>query len=235
MELLTEFFDIADPDEMSAGSIDGLVDSTLKFGAMTMVRGKAFPINSGTSAADINVLHSANPADTVSVSKSWIRVEDPRMQGRTFLIEGVPVLRIRPQLERLPTRPGPPVRVTSLNDVLYKVSATRLLPPGRIVSRRVSSKPLAVQKMQSTNQIAKVQFNSRPGVVLDYNIVNSGSNMVFKGDETYYVSHTVNLSGTTVIEGGAVIKYDTNNNCSLNILGTVQCQTGPYRPAIFTA
>src|SRR5262249_38875639 len=61
------------------------------------------------------------------------------------------------------------------------------------------------------------------------------SNMVFRGDSTYYVSGTVNLSGTNILEGATVIKYDTNYACSLNILGTLQCHTAPYHPAVFTS
>ncbi len=53
--------------------------------------------------------------------------------------------------------------------------------------------------------------------------------------ETYYVSGEVYLSGLTTIAGGAVIKYDTNYVCGVNILGTVNCATSPNQPAILTS
>ena len=72
------------------------------------------------------------------------------------------------------------------------------------------------------------------GFVLDYQTINSSlTNYTFCGDTTYYISGTVNLYGTNVFEGGAVLKY-TNN-------ATISCQSSPqifastYRPVIFTA
>ena len=60
----------------------------------------------------------------------------------------------------------------------------------------------------------------------------------FKGDTTYFVDGSagpVELFGTTVIEGGAVIKYSTNAEAKLVVKGPLECQTSPYGPAIFTA
>ncbi len=49
----------------------------------------------------------------------------------------------------------------------------------------------------------------------------------------------VQLHGHTVIEGGVIFRLGradwTNNTPRLRVMGTVDCQTGPYRPAIFTA
>ena len=72
-------------------------------------------------------------------------------------------------------------------------------------------------------------------MVLDYSAVNTSSDFTFQCDTTYYVSSSVNLSSLTTIEGGTVIKYDTNYTCAVNILGTVNCATSPYRPAILTS
>lgn len=67
-------------------------------------------------------------------------------------------------------------------------------------------------------------------------LVQSQTNFAFKGDTTYLVMDSVNLSGSTTIEDGTVVKY-TNAVASpkLSITGTILCQTGPYRPAVFTA
>jgi hypothetical protein len=70
------------------------------------------------------------------------------------------------------------------------------------------------------------------GYVLDYVLLNSASNFTFQGDTTYSVTNTVNFSGTTVIEAGAIVKY--TNSASLVFNGPVTCLGAPYRPAIFT-
>ena len=45
----------------------------------------------------------------------------------------------------------------------------------------------------------------------------------------------MNLSGTTVIEGGTVIKFASGGTAAINVLGSITCQTRSYDPAIFTA
>lgn len=69
-------------------------------------------------------------------------------------------------------------------------------------------------------------------------MLNSGvTNYTFRGDTTYLVTGQVNLSGTTILEGGTVVKFTNAASAYLNVTGagaTVQCRTGPYRPAIFT-
>jgi len=73
------------------------------------------------------------------------------------------------------------------------------------------------------------------GFVLDYVALNTDqTDYTFQSDTTYYVSGDYNLSSAT-IKGGAVIKFDSSSGSVLNVLGTVHCQTGPYRPAVFTA
>jgi hypothetical protein len=57
----------------------------------------------------------------------------------------------------------------------------------------------------------------------------------FKSDVTYYIDSTVQLFGTTTIEGGAVIKFYPNANSCLQVPGTLVCKTSPYRPAILTS
>lgn len=211
LELLTEFFDTPTPHEFSTveDTTQGLQDSSLAFGSMTMVRGKAFRIGSQDEGAG---------APRIPVYKTWTQ-----LGGRTVLIEEVPYKSIEPSLQTLSAPTGASATV-SMNPMVHKVSALRLLPPARIA-----------QTSTNTVHLAKAELNIRPGVVLDYNIVNSQTNMTFQGDTTYYVSDTVNLYGTTVVEGGTIIKYDTNTACVLNILGTIECETAPYHPAVFTS
>jgi hypothetical protein len=242
LELLTEFFDTPEPQQIapqtpeipfqSATAVNApvaqpsepileMADTTLQFGSMTMIRGKVFTLNEPNGSTS-SVSSPASPAtgtpssgvsaSDTPVSKTWAKIE-----GRTFLIEEAPVATVSVELQSLPTTRS------SGNLTLHKPSTSRSLPPSRIAQI-------------STNRLEIVSAAiSRPGVVMDYNIVNSQTNLTFRGDMTYYVSDTVNLYGTNVIEGGAVIKYDTNQTCSVNILGAVRCLTGPYHPAVFTS
>src|SRR5207249_88555 len=71
---------------------------------------------------------------------------------------------------------------------------------------------------------------------IDYTLVSSSANYTFKSDTLYYVSSTVNLSGTnTVFEGGTVIKYAPTNNPKLNITSPITWLGSSYRPVEMTA
>ena len=78
---------------------------------------------------------------------------------------------------------------------------------------------------------------AEPGYVLDYVTLNATyTNYTFQADTTYYVTGPLNLYGTTVLEGGAVIKANlASNYVALNINGPLVSQSGPYRPVVFTA
>src|SRR6185436_222222 len=91
-------------------------------------------------------------------------------------------------------------------------------------------------KKKSTQpmMVASVPLSGQ-GVVLDYTTLSSGANQTFRGDMTYYISGTVNLTGTTTIEGGTVVKYATNAVAGINFSGPLACQTSAYRPAVFTS
>src|SRR5205814_7740267 len=54
-----------------------------------------------------------------------------------------------------------------------------------------------------------------------------------QGDTTYLIDGWLGFSGTTTIEGGAVLKYADFSG--LDLLGPLICKTGPYRPAVFTS
>jgi len=78
---------------------------------------------------------------------------------------------------------------------------------------------------------------SEVAFVLDWLVqLNSPvNNHTFYGTNTYHVTGPINLSGTTRIEGGTVVKFDLwNSSASLSILGPVVCDTSEYRPTIFT-
>ncbi|GEM_PF-6553933 len=67
-----------------------------------------------------------------------------------------------------------------------------------------------------------------PPIVLSAN----QSNYTFESGMTYYISNSISISGTTTIQGGAVIKYAPGTSITVE---DVDCQTTSNNPAIFTA
>lgn len=210
LQCLTEFFDAPVP-ELRAGveTPDGLSDDTVDFSLMVMPPGKAFAI--GAAEAD---------AKPVPVFKRWVVLGN----GRTFLVEQIPVVVVRTQLERLPASGGGaglnPRRSGAGKSMLAALEAIVPESPG-------TAEPSSVQMARLDSWVPR-------GFLLDYSLVSSASNFTFKGDTTYYVTNTVNLSGMTVIEGGTVIKFSTNHFAQINVTGGLDCQTGPFRPAVFS-
>ena len=141
------------------------------------------------------------------------------IEGRHFLLEKVLVRDIQPALSNLP----------------HQSSNTRRLP-------NLASKKLYLPKtpplLTEARPIRLARMNRpEPGYVLDYVTINATyTNYTFQGDTTYYVTGPLYLYGTTVIEGETVIKAGlATTNVALNINGPLACNTGPYRPAVFTA
>jgi len=206
LELFTEFFNTPDPIYGAAtfNPHNGLPDTTtLNFGSMKMIQGKAFTTGNDNGASI-----------DVPVSKTWMHA-----QQRTFLVEELPVQEVEPQLRQLPAPSG-----QNASTLGRHATASRQLPPQRLASLNTN-----------VVRMAKADLPRNPGFVLDYNLVLSQTNFTFQADTTYFLSDPVNLSGTTTIEGNTVIKCVTNLGPSLNILGTVNCQTAPYRPAVITS
>lgn len=241
IELLTEFFDTPEPEQVPTDLVDpngesgnsassvatanGAQDNTLVFGGITMVQGKAFSVNSANAKGAAargggNQNHAGKKKENwLPVSKNWGKID-----GRTFLIEGVPVQKLGEKMKSLPASKAQ-MGMSTVGSALHQVSTSRLLPSARIAS-------------QSTNtiQLTRAFLNDGPSVVLDYVAVNSTlTNFTFQGDTTYLVTGPVSLYGNTVIEGGTVVKFVQTNACALNVYSNLTCQTGPYRPAIFTS
>ncbi len=198
LQMVTEFFNTADPEQVPGASDDwfGLQDATLKFGKLTMTRGKAFGFK-GTNG----VAQTPNARTQIPVYKIWLKSE-----GRTFLIETVPVMDLAEELDALPltAKANAPDPRRQNQDP----AQTTLLAVGS----RLKSFPPAHGLVADTNQIrlAMNDFKSEPGVVLDYNTVVTDTNdFTFAADTTYYISGGVNLGGTTTFEGGAVIKFSS--------------------------
>ena len=70
--------------------------------------------------------------------------------------------------------------------------------------------------------------------MVDYDLLSSTNNLPLQGDTTYLVTGRVNVTGTVTIEGGTVVKYTNNGNPFISATNII-CETGPYRPGVFTS
>lgn len=199
-------------------------DHTVDFGGMSISAGTAFTI-----AADQRQMAEAGNA--LAVAKEFVTVE-----GMDFLIESVPYADAAPELDQLPRPPAP---------IFHGGVETAASVPRRYRAREGRTRPLpppySVARSDSASQVAMTSLSSsgRNGFVIDYPItLASHSNFTFRGDTTYYVTNRVLLTGTTRLEGGAVIKTEPYNpavQAQVRIMGDFECLTSPYQPAIFTA
>lgn len=202
-------------------------DAQLRFGPMLIGPGTAFLV--GTKRAELKSA-AGNP---VRVAKEYF--VDPTTQMR-FLIETVPLDEVAPELQQLPPAEG-----------AFKLSPgqrERFQASRRDGKKRHKPIALTAGPRRSERKIVSIIPKARidkPGFLLDYASLVDQSNYTLRGDTTYLVAAntTVNLSGATVLEPGCVIKFDTYNSANgtpvININGTLDCQTRPYAPAVFTA
>jgi hypothetical protein len=219
LQLVTEFFNTQDPQEIPAGYDDwfGLQDSTLKFGKLTMTRGKAFAFKGTNSISPRSLGGEGQGEGAIPVYKSWVHLD-----GRTFLIETVPLLNIADNLDALPLSASIQKPATSN---LKLATNKRQFPPFHA--------PVA-----DTNQIliAATDLNKQPGLVLDYNEIDSDqSDFTFQAGVTYYVSGLANLYGTTTFEGAAIIKFDGDGFLNVDESGTIVCPVTGGPPLDFTS
>ena len=240
--VLTEF--VSFPEETTTerrtlGEVlaDGTVgtDEEVSFGAMRIGAGRAF----GLEEAEGSWLR---------VAKSW-----ERLDGRQVLVESVDYAGLGPLMDRLPLPDQG--RIDRLKAKVRRMAEVRpadgngkqawlRLPPRRNPAHQARADApvfragrLAVgDRAVAAAAVAARASGDRPGLVMDFvTVASSATNFTFCGDTTYYVSGAVTLSGTTAIEGGAVIKYNNGGSAKVVCLGSVVCNTGPFRPAVFTA
>ncbi len=195
-------------------------DVALDFGAMRIGPGKAFSLANQEQADPLQREHDAIP-----VSKEWAAVA-----GKQFLIESVPYLEAIPEIEKLP-EPQARGRIKQPRQRLLAAQAM-----GRHMPVSMSEKPSGRRRNMEVARLDKLA--TQPGYCLDWISLTTASNVTLKGDTTYFVSGMVNLTGVTTIEGGSVVKvasYDAANPAAIYVLGSLDCRTSSYRPAIFTA
>jgi hypothetical protein len=155
--------------------------------------------------------------NTIVVTKQWLNLD-----GRQCLVESTPFSRIEPLLQELPAPTGQAKLQESPDSVLHKIAKGHLLPVRKFAKEKAPALRLA-----SIN-------HPKMGVAIDYTTATSQTNFTFQSDQTYYVSSNVTLSGTTIFEGGAVIKFTNSTGAKIS-LNTFSCKTGPYRPVILTS
>jgi archaellum component FlaF (FlaF/FlaG flagellin family) len=204
LQVLTEFFNTTDPQQtvMPVTPSDGLADTALNFGTMKMVRGKAFEI--GDSARK-----------SVAVYKSWQKI-----QGRTFLVEELPVRAIEAELGQLPLPVPAAPAPNPGGPLINKITPPGGLPPVRLV--KTSTKAI---------QLARADMKYKSGVVLDYVELNNRGPNLFQADTTYWLDGEYS-AGAATFEGGTVIKADPAGQMDVD---SITNNTTAYRPAIFTS
>jgi hypothetical protein len=84
--------------------------------------------------------------------------------------------------------------------------------------------------------MSRANIGRRRGFCFDYITINGyETNYVFRGDGTFYVSSPLYLYGTNVIEGGSTFKASGSGVINVEPEGTIDCETTPYLPALFTS
>jgi hypothetical protein len=227
----------------ASGVVD--TDAQLRFSNMTIGPGTAFLI--GANADELRG-PSGIPAQ---VGKQYFT--DPQTQMR-FLVESVPLTEVGAHLQQLPPKEGAWKIEKADKDRLEAAwraktpSPLTSLPQARAASGQALqhlSRPVALNERKPSKEklMAAITRKEAPpslGLLLDFSTLIDQTNFTFRGDTTYLVTNSVvNLSGTTVIEPGCVIKFSAYNSGNgtpgININGPLDCQTLPYAPAVLTA
>lgn len=202
LQAMTEFINPPQP-QITTTSSD---DETLDFGAMRMIRGKAF-------LAGIN-----RPTPGAMVNKSWMTIE-----GRHILVEQVPLPALAGDLSVLPQaslsqsfKPDGP---------LYAISSQPLLPTQHLGKAGNGTMILAKATSHDTGLV--IDYQTVNGSNL--------SGYTFQGDTTYKITGTCYLnSGICTIEGGAVLKF-SGGNIDVAGNGQLVSTAGPYHMAVLTS
>lgn len=199
-------------------------DTQLSFGQMIIGPGNAFLVGAGGEVV-------SSGGEPIRVAKEYF--VDPA-SGMRFLVESIPLASASEHLKTLPPAKG-----------AFKIDKgvkNRMQAMRREGSKR--TRPVAISENKKPGEIritalAKATLPPRAGFVLDFGTLVTQTNQILAGYTTYVVASNsvVSLSGTTVIEPGTVVKFGQFNSGTpvINILGTIDCRTKPYAPAVFTS
>jgi hypothetical protein len=212
LQLITEFFDSPEPvvKTLAVNPADGLADAILKFGKMQMrPAGKAFSVGPGGQP-----VQPSQPSG-VKIYKSWLHVA-----GRQMLIEETWYRNVKPQLDELsavdkPERWLAVSRISNPKIVGDDVRSLTLSKRAKLETPHVvsyTSKEMAMASLRlpparsvkpgtTPLRAAKADLSAKPGLVMDYVIVNADVELfIAKADSTYLLNHL--YAETAILEGG---------------------------------
>ncbi|MBI5385968.1 MAG: tandem-95 repeat protein [Verrucomicrobia bacterium] len=200
-------------------------DTMLLFGPMRMIQGRAFLHREGAPDA-------RGRMDGARVRKEFITVGRQKM-----LIESVEHRVVKPLLDTLP------VGTNLLSAVSAAPRSKQLAALAASSSaRQQASAPRTPARIQTAKAIPSEPSDSSPqtqralALVLDYELVLSGSaTFTARGNTSYLINGFTGIDEVT-LEGNAVLKFDTTApDSALCVWDKLVCQTDTYRPAIFTS
>lgn len=212
--------------ERGNGQVD--VDSTLDFGSMSIPLGNAFTLPA----------NSVGPSPVPLGGVILVAKEHFVLNGRRFFVESVPYLETANLIRGfVPEREEAfNVRPDRKGSERVIAKSRRSLPTSLFASGANSSRELERERMLAASTGPSRARSRGPGLVIDYITVNgTSSNYTFTGGTSYFINGSLTLSGTTTLEGGAVLKFQTNHIGSINITGGFVCKTLPHFPAVLTA
>ena len=231
MEIWTEFFDPPAPEIQTAmlSETDDPVaragmaepdftDQSLNFGKVQIGSGgKAFADDAASSSGA-----------AVQIGKSWQTIA-----GRTLMIEAAQYPALQPLLEKLPETAAV-IRSGRTKDLQARSApaATR-----QALLAQLQKTVPGLKKSGERILMASTSNLRRPGVVLDSGTISGSppSGQVFRATDTTYCSGITTLSGTTLIEGGTVIKFAAFAQLKIAGYSTLICSTFPFKVAVLTA
>jgi len=224
LQVITEFIEPPVPAITSQAitTSDGLTvqDQDLDWGAMRLGHGQALYLG-----ATVN-------APAVSTTKRWIVTSD----NRHLLVEDVPFATLLKQI--LSRSQG--ASLEPRNKPLRRLASLPIGSNSRKLKRDGSAATTTFPRLKPVKPDPKpMQLAVAPpperGILIDYvTMASSTNNYVFQADTTYYISGLVSLSGTTICEGGTVIKFTNYPTAKMSMSGPLVCKGAQYRPVVLT-
>ncbi len=150
------------------------------------------------------------------VTKQWLTIE-----GRIFLVEAISVALANAELDRIGVQQAA-VRAVNRDRKTLIAANARPFPSAPVLKRNTG-------KIET----AAVSLPGR-ALVADFDLTGIYGSLTLKGDTTYYLSGDITVTNL-IIEGGSVTKHATGATLRVASGGSVDCQTEPYRPAVFTS
>ena len=238
LEVITEFPNApaATVQDHSAAKHPSL-DQDISWGSMFLGHGQAFDLgDQGTGLTG------------VSVVKRYVRE-----QGRNLLLERVRWKDVKRAIAQLPAqasieRQNPSAlmaRALATPKAAQELATVRRAGSEtgapQVAVRSMAAKTLTLPKTPAAKPVNgwMKMASAKPsgqGYVLDYVLLDNTtpSPFTFEGGTTYLLSEGLNLSGTTIFEGGTCIKYNSDNT-ELQLWGPAVCQATTARPIIMTS